>query len=97
MYLHYREEMTPLLEVAGGRFRCDFEVARTLKNESGIQVNRNSQSSPRSQHQGEAFRRSPILEIRARLFELAHDFGPRARATGGDLAFSLNPIFVNRS
>ena len=34
-YAQYRAEMTPLLEAAGGRFRYDFEVARTLKGEAG--------------------------------------------------------------
>jgi len=34
-YSQYRQEMTPLLEAAGGRFRYDFEVSRTLRSESG--------------------------------------------------------------
>ena len=39
-YARYRAEMTPLLEAAGGRFRYDFEVARTLKGEAGHDINR---------------------------------------------------------
>jgi uncharacterized protein (DUF1330 family) len=31
-YAQYRAEMSPLLEAIGGRFRYDFEVARTLKS-----------------------------------------------------------------
>ena len=39
-YAQYRAEITPLLEAAGGRFRYDFEVARTLKSEAGHDINR---------------------------------------------------------
>ena len=34
MYARYRVAIAPLLEQAGGRFRYDFEVARTLKAEA---------------------------------------------------------------
>ena len=39
-YAQYRAEMTPLLEAAGGGFRYDFEVSRTLKAEAGGEINR---------------------------------------------------------
>jgi len=39
-YARYRKEMAPMLEDAGGRFRYDFEVARTLKSEAGGELNR---------------------------------------------------------
>jgi uncharacterized protein (DUF1330 family) len=39
-YSQYRAAMTPLLEAAGGRFRYDFEVSKTLKSEQGQDINR---------------------------------------------------------
>lgn len=40
LYAEYRAGMMPLLERAGGGFRYDFEVSRTLKNEEGREINR---------------------------------------------------------
>jgi uncharacterized protein (DUF1330 family) len=40
LYSQYRTQMKPLLEAAGGRFRYDFEIGRTLANSSGHAVNR---------------------------------------------------------
>jgi uncharacterized protein (DUF1330 family) len=39
-YAQYRTEIAPLLEAAGGRFRFDFEIARTLKREAEHDINR---------------------------------------------------------
>ena len=39
-YARYRQEIAPLLLEAGGRFRYDFEVSRTLKSEDGGEFNR---------------------------------------------------------
>ena len=68
-YAQYRAEMTPLLEAAGGRFRYDFEVARTLKREAGGEVNRLFviQFPDREGRDG-FFSDARYLEIRARLF-----------------------------
>ena len=39
-YAQYRVEIAPLLNAEGGRFRYDFEVARTLKSEADHDINR---------------------------------------------------------
>jgi uncharacterized protein (DUF1330 family) len=39
-YAAYRVAIAPLMEGVGGRFRYDFEVARTLKSEAGHEINR---------------------------------------------------------
>jgi uncharacterized protein (DUF1330 family) len=39
-YAQYRAEIAPLLEAAGGGFRYDFEIARTLKSETLDEINR---------------------------------------------------------
>ncbi len=39
-YQRYREAMTPLLEAAGGSFRYDFEIARTLRSEAPHPITR---------------------------------------------------------
>jgi uncharacterized protein (DUF1330 family) len=39
-YSQYRTGIAPLLQEAGGEFRYDFEVARTLKNEADHEINR---------------------------------------------------------
>ncbi|MBM3759399.1 MAG: DUF1330 domain-containing protein [Acidobacteria bacterium] len=39
-YAEYRAGMTPLLQREGGGFRYDFQVAQTLKNEEGREINR---------------------------------------------------------
>jgi uncharacterized protein (DUF1330 family) len=71
-YAQYRAEMTPLLEAAGGRFRYDFEVARTLKCDEGHDVNRVFMIQFPDQAAKEVFFADPrYLEIRGRLFTAA--------------------------
>jgi uncharacterized protein (DUF1330 family) len=71
-YAQYRAEIAPLLEAAGGRFRYDFEVARTLKGEANHDINRLFvlQFPDRSSKES-FFTDSRYLEIRARLFTQA--------------------------
>lgn len=40
VYQEYRAAMRPLLEAAGGGFRYDFEIARTLRAEAAHPINR---------------------------------------------------------
>jgi uncharacterized protein (DUF1330 family) len=40
LYQEYRAAMRPLLEAAGGGFRYDFEIARTLRSEASHPINR---------------------------------------------------------
>jgi uncharacterized protein (DUF1330 family) len=69
-YARYRAEMTPLLEAAGGRFRYDFEVARTLKGEAGHDINRLFVIQfPDRASKERFFADSRYLEIRGRLFD----------------------------
>ena len=71
-YAQYRAEIAPLLEAAGGRFRYDFEVARTLKSEAGHEINRLFVIQfPDRASKERFFADSRYLEIRARLFEKA--------------------------
>ena len=71
-YAQYRAEMTPLLEAAGGSFRYDFEVARTLKSESGHDVNRLFVIRFPDEAGKDRFFADPrYLEIRIRLFDKA--------------------------
>ena len=71
-YAQYRAEMTPLLEAAGGRFRYDFEVARTLKGETVGEINRLFLIRfPDRASKDRFFADSQYLEIRARLFDKA--------------------------
>lgn len=68
-YAQYRAEMTPLLEAAGGRFRYDFEIARTLKSESDHRINRLFMIEfPDRATKERFFSDSRYVEIRARLF-----------------------------
>jgi len=68
-YAQYRAEMTPLLEAAGGRFRYDFEVSRTLKCDEGHDVNRVFMIQFPDQAAKERFFADPrYLKIRERLF-----------------------------
>ena len=68
-YAKYRAEMAPLLEAGGGRFRYDFEVSRTLKGESGHDVNRVFVLAFADRQARDRFFSDPrYLEIRARLF-----------------------------
>lgn len=39
-YQRYREAMRPLLEAAGGGFRYDFEIARTLRSAAAHPITR---------------------------------------------------------
>jgi len=39
-YAEYRAGIAPLLEAVKGRFRYDFEVARTVKSEARHEINR---------------------------------------------------------
>jgi uncharacterized protein (DUF1330 family) len=71
-YAQYRAEIAPLLEAAGGRFRYDFEVARTLKSEAGHNINRLFVIQfPDRASKERFFTDSQYIEIRARLFEKA--------------------------
>jgi uncharacterized protein (DUF1330 family) len=69
-YAQYRAEMTPLLEAAGGGFRYDFEVARTLKGESGHDINRLFMIYFPDRTTKERFFADPqYLDIRHRLYD----------------------------
>lgn len=71
-YARYRAEIAPLLEAAGGGFRYDFEVARTLKSEAGQDINRLFVLRFPDRAGKEQFFADPrYREIRARLFEKA--------------------------
>jgi uncharacterized protein (DUF1330 family) len=71
-YAQYRAEIAPLLERAGGRFRYDFEVARTLKHETEHDINRLFVLQFPNRAAKEQFFADPqYREIRARLYEQA--------------------------
>jgi uncharacterized protein (DUF1330 family) len=71
-YAQYRAEIAPLLEASGGRFRYDFEVARTLKREAEHDVNRLFVLQFPDRAGKEHFFTDPqYREIRARLYEKA--------------------------
>ena len=71
-YAQYRAEMTPLLHAAGGSFRFDFEVARTLKSDAPHEINRVFVIQFPDRETKERFFADPrYVEIRARLFEQA--------------------------
>jgi uncharacterized protein (DUF1330 family) len=68
-YAQYRSEIAPLLEAAGGKFRYDFEVARTLRSEQGEDVNRVFVLQfPDRMHKERFFADPQYQSIRARLF-----------------------------
>jgi uncharacterized protein (DUF1330 family) len=68
-YAEYRAAMKPLLEAAGGRFRYDFEVARTLQREAKHEINRVFVIHFPDRASKERFFTDPrYVEIRARLF-----------------------------
>ena len=72
LYSLYRNEMMPLLEEAGGRFRYDFEVARVLRSESDAEINRAFVLQfPNQARKERFFADARYLEIRSRLFEPA--------------------------
>jgi uncharacterized protein (DUF1330 family) len=71
-YAEYRAEMTPILERTGGRFRYDFEVARTLKSEGAKDINRVFVLRFPDGAARDRFFADPVYrEIRARLFDKA--------------------------
>jgi uncharacterized protein (DUF1330 family) len=71
-YSQYRKEMTPLLELAGGRFRYDFEVARVLRGETDAAINRAFVIQfPDKASKEKFFEDARYLEIRRRLYEPA--------------------------
>ena len=71
-YANYRAAIAPLLEASGGRFRYDFEVARTLKTEADHEINRLFVIRFPDRASQERFFSDPrYVEIRARLFEKA--------------------------
>jgi uncharacterized protein (DUF1330 family) len=71
-YAHYRSEIGPLLEAAGGKFRYDFEVARTLRSEVVGNINRLFVIQfPDRGTKERFFADSRYLEIRGRTFEQA--------------------------
>lgn len=71
-YAQYRTEIAPLLEAAGGRFRYDFEIARTLQSEAAHDINRLFVIQfPDRAGKERFFSDAKYLEIRARLFEHA--------------------------
>jgi uncharacterized protein (DUF1330 family) len=71
-YTQYRKEMRPLLDAAGGAFRYDFDVSRTLHGEAGEEINRAFVIRFPSRSSKESFFADPrYLEIRRRLFEPA--------------------------
>src|SRR5262245_37896600 len=71
-YAQYRQEIAPLLKAAGGAFRYDFEVAKTLKSDSERDINRVFVLRFRDRAAKERFFADhQYREIRARLFEKA--------------------------
>ena len=69
-YAQYRKEIRPLLEEAGGAFRYDFDVARTLRSEDGADINRAFVLQFPSQSNKERFFADPrYVEIKHRLFD----------------------------
>jgi uncharacterized protein (DUF1330 family) len=71
-YAQYRVEITPLLEAAGGGFRYDFEVARTLKSEASHDINRVFVIQfPDRAAKERFFADSRYVAIRTRLFDPA--------------------------
>ena len=72
VYAQYRKEMRPLLEEAGGSFRYDFDVARTIQSEDGADINRAFVLQFPSQANKERFFADPrYVEIKSRLFDPA--------------------------
>lgn len=71
-YAQYRQEIAPLLKAAGGAFRYDFEVAKTLKSDSEHDINRVFVLRfPDRAAKERFFIDQEYREIRARLFEQA--------------------------
>ena len=71
-YARYRDEIAPLMQSAGGRFRYDFTIARTLKHEAGHEINRLFVVHfPDRATKDHFFADPKYVEIRSRLFEKA--------------------------
>src|SRR3954452_13836875 len=71
-YAQYRTEIAPLLETAGGGFRYDFEVRRTLYSEAPHEINRVFVIHFPDRGEKDRFFSNPEYRaIRARLFENA--------------------------
>ncbi len=69
-YADYRANMMPLFTKAGGRFRYDFEVAKTLKAENGERINRVMVIAfPDEDASKQLFANPDYLEVRKRYFE----------------------------
>jgi uncharacterized protein (DUF1330 family) len=69
LYQQYRDAMRPLLEAAGGGFRYDFEISRTLRAEATHPIQRVFAIYFRDRAAKEAFFADPAyLAIRARFF-----------------------------
>ena len=69
-YAEYRASIAPLLEAAGAAFRYDFDVAKTLKSETGDEFNRVfTLRFPSKAAQEQFFADPRYREIRGRLFE----------------------------
>jgi uncharacterized protein (DUF1330 family) len=69
LYQAYRAEMTPRLEAAGGGFRYDFEIARTLRSDVAHPITRVFAIHFPSRAAAEAFFADPAYAaIKARTF-----------------------------
>jgi uncharacterized protein (DUF1330 family) len=69
-YRRYRAEMKPLLDSAGGAFRYDFEIARTLVNGSQHEINRVFVLAfPNAETKARFFADPSYRAIRSRLYE----------------------------
>lgn len=69
VYQEYRDAMRPLLEEAGGGFRYDFEIARTLRSEATHAINRVFAIYFRDRVAKQAFFARPeYLAVKARYF-----------------------------
>ena len=74
LYASYREAIRPLLEALCAGFRYDFEIARTLRNDSSHEINRVFVLEFPSREAKERFFADPEYRaIRQRLFERAVD------------------------
>ncbi|MSR61456.1 MAG: DUF1330 domain-containing protein [Planctomycetes bacterium] len=70
VYQQYRAAMRPLLEAAGGGFRYDFEVARTLRSEAAHPLTRVFTIHFRDRAAKDAFFADPEYKrIKSRFFE----------------------------
>jgi uncharacterized protein (DUF1330 family) len=72
IYSQYRAQIGPMLESAGGSFRYDFEIARTLQNSAEHGINRVFVLAFPDARAKELFFADPrYREIRRRLFDRA--------------------------